>query len=171
MYKCPNVSYPILLEIFCSNIISSSVSVAYAFKLLLQEMQSVIEQGFVQREISLYKKDGTEIPFLLTSVKVETKTQTYIMGVGADITDRKKTVNALVESEVRLKELNATKEKLYSVIAHDLRSPFGVILGFTDLIKNIALIFIYIFIQIFIFKIALHSNTYASSLLRVIVNL
>lgn len=33
-----------------------------------------------------------------------------------------------------LAEINATKDKLFTIIAHDLRSPFNVILGYTDLL-------------------------------------
>ncbi len=35
-----------------------------------------------------------------------------------------------------LASIIATKDKLFSIIAHDLRSPFNVILGFTDLLHN-----------------------------------
>jgi len=42
----------------------------------------------------------------------------------------------LEESNGKLKVMNSTKDKFFTIIAHDLRSPLGAILGFSDLIND-----------------------------------
>lgn len=42
-------------------------------------------------------------------------------------------LDQLNEANARLRELNATKDRFFSIIAHDLRSPFNAIVGLSNL--------------------------------------
>jgi PAS domain S-box-containing protein len=57
-----------------------------------------------------------------------------LAGYTIDVTNQKLAELELLKSETRLRELNATKDKFFSIIAHDLKSPFNSIIGFSNLL-------------------------------------
>jgi len=89
-------------------------------------------------EMDYYHKDGsifnTEViaqPIVGSDIE-----STIILGVTRDISERKLFERKLLAQAEKLKELNATKDKFFSIIAHDLRSPFNGILALSEFLRN-----------------------------------
>ncbi|PLX16895.1 MAG: hypothetical protein C0599_14500 [Salinivirgaceae bacterium] len=60
----------------------------------------------------------------------------FLRGTIQDITEQQKKQIELIKREEELEELNHTKDKLFSIISHDLKSPLGSIIGFSELIEH-----------------------------------
>lgn len=61
---------------------------------------------------------------------------THYHGYLFDITARKEAEKALMQSEQQLRNLIATKDKFFSIVAHDLRSPFQGLLGMSNILVD-----------------------------------
>lgn len=59
-----------------------------------------------------------------------------LVGIGRDITERVKITKEIQERNEQLTKLNAEKDKFFSIIAHDLKSPFTGLLGLTELMVD-----------------------------------
>ena len=105
---------------------------------LVEQIFPATLAGGWQGELLNMKKDGSEFPVYISSssLRDENGRLLALIGVAMDITERK-----LAEAEINLKnqelvKLNAEKDKFFSVIAHDLRSPFLGFLGLTRMMAE-----------------------------------
>lgn len=100
-------------------------------------LQELLNKGSVLNfETRFRKKSGKLITCLISGEIIELHGQKCMLTNIHDISELKKAEQIMLESEARLLELNATKDKFFSIIAHDLKSPFNSILGFSEMLKD-----------------------------------
>jgi PAS domain S-box-containing protein len=99
-------------------------------------IETVMETGESSVESSLLAKDGHAVPFFLTGVRFEAQGRLYYMGIGTDITDRKRAEGQREDLIRELEQKNTELDRFTHTVSHDLKSPLITIRGFLGLLEE-----------------------------------
>lgn len=103
-----------------------------------QHIEAVYELKHSDRALMTgITKSGSNFPVSVHTVPVIVdKKCVGTRGVIIDMTEQKRFEEQLQKNALDLQAINSSKDKFFSIIAHDLRSPFTSFLGFTEILDE-----------------------------------
>lgn len=112
-------------------------NICLIFEETTDEINSEIEvYGSVLTNRKIKKKDGTFRLMDMTFTMFKSINGTYNIFNLRDAEDRGKAEQELKEFSNQLDLHNKTKDKFFSIIAHDLKNPFSSLLGLSELLES-----------------------------------
>jgi len=103
-------------------------------EILLKEVKT---KGFCHNlELVVKNKNGTKRIIDMSAEVIIIKGVPHLLSISRDIAERKKMEELLQKQNDDLHELNATKDRFFSIIAHDLKDPHNAILGFSGILSE-----------------------------------
>ncbi len=124
------ILFSIFISIYLSNKISKPII------LLSKQTKLFVKNKFEKSNDVEISTNDLEIKNLVNNFSIlENEIVNLLTDFKIKVAERTKTIEKQNEELV---ELNITKDKFFSIIAHDLKGPFSTVIGFSDkLVKNI----------------------------------
>ena len=98
--------------------------------LVMSKLLEVFDAGAASAEAHVYTKSGLSIPFLLTGYRMIVNDKRYLVGVGIDISERKR-----LEEQLRQAQKMESIGTLADGISHDFNNILTAIIGYGSLLQ------------------------------------
>ncbi|MDD2278195.1 MAG: PAS domain-containing sensor histidine kinase [Bacteroidales bacterium] len=102
----------------------------------IEQLQTLDKTGSFGPNFKEYiRKDGTRYPLSISgALFTDTDGRKVVWGIIEDLSERKEKELIIKKQNEVLQKHNATKDKILSIIAHDLKSSFHAIINFSNLL-------------------------------------
>ncbi|MBF0462268.1 MAG: PAS domain S-box protein [Magnetococcales bacterium] len=102
--------------------------------IITERVREVFTQGFAVGEASLVAKNGTMTPHYFVGQRIELDGMPYLVGMGLDISERKRMENALREAKEQTEMASRAKGDFLTAMSHEIRTPMNVVLGMSEML-------------------------------------
>lgn len=110
--------------------------VSTAVIILAEVLNDWLLPRFALWEVHLLTVVGIPVSVTIVAYFVWKKEAELYSNIVRENIERKQAEEKLKQVNHELKELNATKDKFFSIVAHDLKNPFTALIGSTELLFN-----------------------------------